>query len=277
MFKSGPSKGFTLIEVMIALAVSSIIIFGLTKLYSATLKSYSLQEQLTEMNQNAKFAMKEISDILMQAGADCMAINSDSTDRDTIVKLTGAGPNYNEFTIKLNPRGGVYIIPSNITLNTSAGAWLTVDDASKFKSAAKLGRIARPGATAADTIVKVYNLDDVDVPNHRLSISGGASTTDLFVAQDVVYSFVNNRYYLNGTDLCLNVDTNVLAENIDVFQVTFFNKGGDSVLVSTPPWLTMRSARLILESTTSIPDYRYSGDGKRRLKLSYAFRLKNKM
>src|SRR5512136_1126033 len=77
---TNPNGGFTLLEVMIALGVASLVLLGLMRFYSTMLKSYSLQDQLTEMNQNGKYVVKELSEILSQAGADCMAINSDSTD-----------------------------------------------------------------------------------------------------------------------------------------------------------------------------------------------------
>ena len=75
--------GFTLLELLVGVGVSAILILGLTRLFSATLNSYSLQDQLTEMNQNAKFAMKEFSNVLMQAGADCILVDGDTLKKDT--------------------------------------------------------------------------------------------------------------------------------------------------------------------------------------------------
>lgn len=273
MFKSNRNQGFTLVEVMIALAVSGILLVGLTKLYTLMLKSYSLQEELTEMNQNAKFTIKEISDILTQAGADCAAMNSDTTDKDTIIKVTGDPP-YSDFTLRINPRGGLFII----TMKQPIGAQCSVQvsNVANFRVAKKLGQLPYAVTVPTRTTVRIYNLDSIHTTNSNIFISGGAAT-DTFFVNDAIYSFDTCRYYLNGTNLCLNADTNVLAENIDSFKVTFFDVAGNSSITSTPPWLTMRSASMVVVATTATPDCKYPGDGKRRLKLSYKFRLKNKV
>jgi prepilin-type N-terminal cleavage/methylation domain-containing protein len=260
-------RGFTLIEIMIALMVSSLLIIGLTRLYSTMLNSYSLQEQLTEMNQNAKFTIKEISDVLMQAGADCGLVNSDTLEKDTIMTIT----NYKDFTIRVNPRGGTYAIPKDTVLKTSTG-YLQVDNAYSFRLAAKIGHV--PSISHSNVRVKTYTLTGIDTANNKLNISG-VTSPDTFFKDDGVYSFIIHHYYRNGTNLCLDNDTNVLAENIDSLKVAFMDSTGSS----TTNWKFMRSVELVVEATTSLSDYRYNvySDHRRHLLLSYTFRLKNKV
>lgn len=266
------SRGFTLLEVLISIVISGILIIGLTRYYRTALKSHSLQEQITDMNQNAQYVLTELSDVLMQAGAACVATANSTTDMDTIIKLTGAGPVHNEFTIKVNPRGGLHIITNSVTLNTTANCSLEVSDASQFRYADKLARIPRAGST--DSTIKTYNLVGINTASNKICLNGGASTSEAFNVNDAVYGFVNNRYYLNGTDLCLNSDNNVLAENIDTLLVTFYDADGDSLLTSSPPWRSMRSANVQVVATTPDP---FPGDPRRRTKLSYQFRLRNKV
>jgi prepilin-type N-terminal cleavage/methylation domain-containing protein len=265
-------RGFTLLEIMVALTITGILIVTIMRFYLITVNNYSLQDEIADMNQNAKYVMKEISDLLTQAGVDCSVIDNPTPDMDTIIKLTGAGPVYKEFTIKVNPRGGLYVITSAVKLNTTTKCSLLVDDATKFRYADKCARIPRSGAT--DSTIKVYNLVGVDTVSNKICLSGGKSTSETFDVGDAVYSFVNNRYYLNGTNLCLNDTANILAENINLFQITFYNISGDSVLTSSLPWKSMRSANLLVEATTS---KRYSGNQKRRIKLSHQFRLRNRI
>jgi prepilin-type N-terminal cleavage/methylation domain-containing protein len=263
--------GFTLIEIMIGLGVSAILILGLTRLYSATLGSYSLQEQLTEMNQNAKFTMKEVSDVLMQAGADCGLV-TDMLEKDTVIKAASAP--CNSFTIKINPRGGLYTIVKDTVLNTYAACSLKVDNAYSFRLADKIGHVSSINHFAAP--FKTYTLNGLDSANNKLFVSGG-SAVDSFYVGDGLYSFKSHRYYLNGTNLCLDSDNIVMAENIDSLNLTFM----DSTGASTTSWSLMRSVALVVEATTSVPDNRYVNlpwnDHRRRLKLTYQFRLKNKV
>jgi prepilin-type N-terminal cleavage/methylation domain-containing protein len=263
--------GFTLIEIIIGLGISAILVLGLTRLCSVMLNSYSLQEQLTEMNQNAKFTIKEVSDVLMQAGADCELVN-DSLEKDTLLKVAGAP--CDSFTIKVNPRGGFFTVTKQCTLNTSvASCSLQVDNAYAFRFANKLGKIPE-ASTAPSRSVKTYTLNGVNLVNNKISITGGGSG-DIFYKNDGLYSFNFQRYYLNGTNLCLNNDTNVLAENIDTFKVTFMDSTGSS----TTSWQLMKSVALFVDATTSLQDMRYTkySDHRRHLPLTYTFRLKNKI
>jgi prepilin-type N-terminal cleavage/methylation domain-containing protein len=275
----GRTAGFTLIEVLIGIGISAILILGLTRLLSATLNSYSLQEQLTEMNQNAKFAMKELSDVLMQAGADCQLV-SDTLDLDTIISVVSAPP-CSSFTIKVNPRGGFFTFTSKCTLNTSsASCSIQVDNALPFLPANKIGRI--PEDSSANAVphryVKTYTLKGIDTLNNKVIITGGASG-DIFFAGDGIYSFNSQSYYLKGTNLCLNSDTNVLAENIDSLKITFMDSAGTTINSSSYIWSPVKSVKLFVDGITSLPDNRYNGygDHHRHLPLTYQFRLKNKV
>ena len=267
------SRGFTLMEVLIALVVTGLLLIGLTRLYSVTLHSYSLQEQMAEMNQNAKFVMRELTDILIQAGADCMAINSDSTDKDTIIRSNSSS----DFCIKVNPRGGIYTYPFPTTKKKKALlCTLQVDDAYSFRLADSLGQIPSPSTSSNRKVVR-YKLISWDTTGNDSICFTGGSTNDSFCVDDVIFSYSLRHYYLNGTDLCLNNDTNVLAENIDSLKIFFKTKAG---AVPTD-WKVMYYDSIAVCAKTSQPDFGYSNpplnDHKRRIWLTNVFRMKNKL
>jgi len=275
----GDNRGFTLIEIMIGLMVSSLLIIGLTRLYSTMLKSYSLQEQLTEMNQNAKFTIKEITDVLMQAGADCAAINTDTLDKDTLIKP--AAIPCRDFTIKVNPRGGLYTIQSRIpsagSMNTTGKCSLSVDNAAKFKYATLLEKVPLQIPPTSRKIV-IYTLDSVHTATNYVYFSHGMAA-DSFCVNDAIFSCVNQRYNLNATALCMNGDT--ISENIDSLTIVFLDNNGSALSLAATPtlWAKVWAIQLTVEAMTSLPDNRYTGyaDHRRRLKLTYQFRLKNKV
>ncbi len=266
--------GFTLLELLVGVGVSAILILGLTRLFWSALDSYSLQDQFTEMNQNAKFAMEEVSDVLMQAGANCILVDGDTLNKDSIISSVASTP-CNSFTMKVNPRGGFFTVTpaTSCKLNTSTNCSLQVDNAFPFRLADSLGKIPEINSAPTRSVVD-YKITGIDSTHNKICITGG-SANDSFYVGDGLYSFSSQYYYLKGTNLCLNNDSNVLAENIDTLNITFMDSLGNP----TKKWSSMSSVGLYIDATTSLPDYRYNGygDHRRHLPLTYQFRLKNKV
>ncbi|HAJ80649.1 MAG TPA: hypothetical protein DCO75_12860 [Fibrobacteres bacterium] len=275
MENKSQNTGFTLIEVLVAIAISGLIIIGLTRMLSTALFTYSLQDQLTEMNQNARFTIKELSDVILQAGANCALINNDSLDKDTIIKVSSPASKCT-VTVKVNPRGvnprgGLYQIPVKTAASRCS---LSVSNGYSFRYADKIGQLPN-SSTSSTRPIKIYSLDSVNVRSNMIYFHGG-STNDTFYVNDGVYSFTINKYYLKGDSLCLGNDSTVIAENIDSLNVTFLQNNG---VTTTTQWKDMWSARITVRATTSLADPKYNeySDHKHRLLLTYAFRLKNKV
>jgi prepilin-type N-terminal cleavage/methylation domain-containing protein len=66
--KKCKEKGFTLVELLIAMALALIIIGSLASSFVSQRKSYAIQEQIAEMNQNARAAMDMMSRDIMMTG-----------------------------------------------------------------------------------------------------------------------------------------------------------------------------------------------------------------
>ena len=64
------SKGFTLIELMVALAVTSILMAGIMAAYISQLKSHVTQQTIVEMQQNLRSAMQHMEKEIRMAGFD---------------------------------------------------------------------------------------------------------------------------------------------------------------------------------------------------------------
>ena len=60
--------GFTLIEIMIALAIAGILLVSIYNMYISQSRTYTVQEQVSEMQQNARVAMDIISRNIRTAG-----------------------------------------------------------------------------------------------------------------------------------------------------------------------------------------------------------------
>lgn len=263
--KKKRAPGFTLIEVIVAIGISAIALITLTRLFSASLSSYNLQEQLTEMNQNARYTIRELGDVLMEAGANLQIVNLGTEDKDTIIRPDDDEAECSGFTIKVNPRGGLFQIPKDIDDPISK---IYVDDANRFTHARMMQLIP---ALGSDDPPRFYTIVQVDTDNHFIEFDPG----DTFKKNEAICSYVENHYYLNGTDLCIDNNNNVIAENIDSLSIVFLDRDGNP----NGEWKAMRSVRLLVRAKTSKPDHRYTEypDHCRRITLTYEFRLRNKV
>ncbi len=94
MIFSSKSHGFTLVELLVAMAVSSIILGIMYATYQAQLKSQVTQQQVVEMQQNARAAMFALEREIRLAGYD-------PTESD-VPQITSAQTGSITFTMDIN-------------------------------------------------------------------------------------------------------------------------------------------------------------------------------
>lgn len=70
MIKHIPQKGFTLIEIMIALIIGLFLTAGAIEIFTSTKNNNRLQENLSRMQENARFAMQFLRDDIQRASFD---------------------------------------------------------------------------------------------------------------------------------------------------------------------------------------------------------------
>ena len=94
------SKGFTLIELMVALALTSIIMAGIMAAYVSQLKTHITQQTIVEMQQNLRSAMQHMEKEIRMAGYD-------DPNKTSVAGLTTVLANTFGFTMDLNDDGDV--------------------------------------------------------------------------------------------------------------------------------------------------------------------------
>lgn len=72
------NKGFTLIEILVSLAILGIVLAGIYSVYNMQHKSYIVQEQVTEMQQSERIALQMITRDIRMAGLGLSGCNSSS-------------------------------------------------------------------------------------------------------------------------------------------------------------------------------------------------------
>ena len=70
VFNTNRNNGFTLIEILIALLISTIVMIGLYQAFNSQQKSYVIQENVSEMQQNIRGAVLMMTREIREAGCD---------------------------------------------------------------------------------------------------------------------------------------------------------------------------------------------------------------
>ena len=61
-------RGVTLVELMIAITISSIVMIGISSVYTSSKRSYKLQEEYSRLQENGRFAINHITRFVRSAG-----------------------------------------------------------------------------------------------------------------------------------------------------------------------------------------------------------------
>jgi type II secretory pathway pseudopilin PulG len=260
------SKGITLVEILIVLALSGFVMIGLTRLFKTSLRSYSLQEELTEMNQNVNYSIHKLSDDIMQAGSHLPETNYD------VIKQTSG--DYDSVFMRVNVFGSDFMFLIPITARKN----IPVDDARGFIGLNSillldtLGNLSSLSInTSKNTAPCVYGIDTVSNPDTIYLVNSKA-----FNPGDYIFAAKDRSYFLYNKMLCMDSKDNVIAENIDSLDIRFFDKSN----VQTTNWSTMRYCKLFVRGRTAHKDGNYKDpvfkDGYHRTSMSMQILIRNK-
>ena len=216
------------------------------------------------MNQNAHYTITRLSDLFMQAGAGLPG------SKIAVITATSA----NNVTILVNTTGAMQKFNSAIKPATLS---IPVSDAKSFSKTLTLKR------SYADTSIALKPMS-IDASYNGtgyikgISIDSGKirlTASDTMGSGDAIYAFTTQRFFLNGTNLCLDSNTIVIAENIDTLSITFM----DSTMTPTTIWTKMIMAKILVTARSAMPDPAYNGspDHYYRRTFDITFRLKNKL
>lgn len=83
-------RGVTLIELMLALVISSILLLGVGTLYGNARRTYNIDEEFARMQENARFAMKFLVEDIRMAGYMGCVLNDNTTPEKFVCFLNDA-------------------------------------------------------------------------------------------------------------------------------------------------------------------------------------------
>jgi prepilin-type N-terminal cleavage/methylation domain-containing protein len=257
------ASGFTLIEVVIGLAVSGILILVITRFFTDSHRAYNLQERLADRDQNAQWVLKRIEERLMEAGANL-------PDSGWPVIVPGANPR-SGFTLAVNPHGG----SQTFYQARAADRRVPVDDGASFKGASALLILRADKSKPVEKAKIDLGYNQGGFTKGFKQGSNGQDTlrleTKLALAPgDVAYGFATEEYAIAGTDVSMG--GMVLAEDIESVALDFY----DSTGAPTTDWNSMHAAKVSVTARTRQPDPGSPGDGYRRVILNSEVRLRNR-
>ena len=256
----GKRNGLTLIELLIALVLSSILIAALYRIFISQHKTYGIQDQVADMQQNARNAMGQMTREIRMAGYGG--------------NILGVFVNINGFTNIITPANNsiTVILADQVGIlkqNTMKGSnQLEVTNASKFNTDKKK-YLCLNGLNnyliqnvITDTITLTTSLSEDHVINEPV-----------YLIKAITYSLG-----LSGGKLALRRNENTgggaqpVAENIESLQFTYLDKNGN--VTADPPDIRMVNVMVTAKTNRSDPEYK-GGDGYRRRILSSHIKVRN--
>jgi prepilin-type N-terminal cleavage/methylation domain-containing protein len=253
-------NGVTLIELLIALVLSSILTAALYRIFISQQNTYTVQDQVVNMQQNARIAMGQMTKEIRMAGygGDMLSVFGHINGFTDIIT-----PASNAITIIFADQVGA------LKQNTAKGTQQLKVTNSRIFNADKKRYLCLNGlnnysveSVAEDTIILTAPLAE----SHPIN--------------QPVYLVKAISYYLgiSGGKTALRRNENTggggqpLAENIENLEFTYFDTNGN--VTSNPPDIRMVKVTVTAKTDMLDPQLK-GGDGYRRRKLSSNVNVRN--
>jgi prepilin-type N-terminal cleavage/methylation domain-containing protein len=235
LYNEDGRQGFTLIELLIAMALALVIIASLATSFVSQRKAFDVQQQMTELNQNARAAMDIMSRDIMMVGYGLVKSNGNYTNLSSI-DWAGSGINFSNQPFIIQSGNGVlgsdiiYIagcIDSTQTILSSAASQgattLSVASGGIFNSTTKklICISGIENAVVTGTSGNSINVD-TDPPNGSGLRFGHSKGAPVCLVKVISYSIVrdDDGSYILKRNEHLGAGRQPLAENIVDLGIT---------------------------------------------------------
>jgi type IV pilus assembly protein PilW len=254
------NKGLTLIELLIALVLSSVLVASLYRIFITQQNTYTVQDQVADMQQNIRGAIDRMTREIRMAGYG-----------GNILAVFG---NVNGFTNLITPAS------NSITIIMADEVGVLKQNATKGTNQVKV-----TNASLFDTDKKKYlclnGLDNYlvqSVVSDTITLT--TSLAEDHLANESVYLVKAMTYDLglSGGKTALRRNENTgggaqpLADNVEGLQYTYFDADGN--ITPNPPDIRMIKVTVTAKTNMADPEYK-GGDGYRRRTLFSSIKARN--
>jgi len=269
------SSGVTLIEILIALAISSILIAGIYNSFIFQQRTYATQDQVTEMQQNARVAIHRMIREIRMAGFG--GKNENNAGNNDIITVFG---NVNGFTHVINPANDITvdgITHDQITVLAAFDEMGTLE--TDVKAGANSFSVNYKDHRRFNTGKKKYLcLNGCDhyvignIAGDKITLSDGWTIQENHSAGEPIFLVGAVTYGLRvDPDRSIPVlfrDENTgggrqpVAEHIENLQFRYVLEGSPEVEVDEPSNLKdIRAVKMTITARTPVRDSQLGGDG----------------
>ena len=203
------ARGFTLVELMIALLIGLIISIGVVQIFSATRATYQLDESLARAQENGRFALEFLSQDIRHAGYAGCKRDTTVTIFNTLATPTTAG------LPLMGVSGAEYIAQATGINDTYSLAPTPANTASGWSP-------ALTGVTGAMTGAMTGALPGTDVIALQRMVPNSWTLVAPFVTPDNVFLHPNFVNRVEPNDVLMVAD----CRNAAVFKVTAITLAG---------------------------------------------------
>lgn len=171
-------RGFTLVELMIAMGLSATLLFGVLQIFDANKQSSRMQHALVEVQENGRIAAEILArDIRMADYWGCMDVVSNINN---VLDLDASDAEESEFMFDSSQ--GV-TGTNNVAANTQIEAITLVagSDTLSLKTSASMSNVRishEMPSTAA--VLKIENIDGIEIPKGTVLLVTDCDSADVF-------------------------------------------------------------------------------------------------
>lgn len=264
------NKGITLIELLVALVITGTLVGAVYRTFIGQQKTYTVQEQVVDMQQNVRAAINRMmTDIRMAGFGNVSMVLPDMN--------TNAWRGKNNWDV-VNPN---YPVASSVTILSGMGSTtLTAVPASNQITVNSL--TDSQGNTLFDTVDRKYisiagveSYAITNIAGNTLTLSG--TLTFSHAVGTPVFAIRAVTYQVNGLTLLRDENMGAggqpMADNIENLQFVYF--GADGITpTGNPPDIRNIQVRLRAKTSLSDPEYKTDG-GYRKREITSNVHLRN--
>ena len=277
-------KGITLIELLVALTISGILVAGVYRTFISQQHTYTVQEQVVDMQQNVRLAINRMTrEIRMANFGRQVDKNPDNTYNTTFFDH---GAMYGTFSNVVNPgvdsvtivAGYQTLIPTTLSLNAASGSnSIFVNDVSSFDTAIKK-YISINGWESHQISTIIGN--EIKFPGTDKLTKDHLQGERLYLVMAITYSigpFEGKSCLLR--DDHLGAGPQPVAENIENLQFAYFDDASPPnqlvLPIADPNIIRMIQVTIIARTDKTDSELAKAGDGFRRRTLTTNIQLRN--